>query len=196
MLVAIFALRDGCKTPPTVDNRKVIDSFRSVIKSDSLNYVKVHQLDSIHIATTSAHADTLEAGYKYYRDQAVDKGRKLLDLNGRYQQARAQLDTILALSRCDSLSLALDSTAQLVWNAGRKVDSLLFVNDDLKNAQDTALAHCRITLGINSDNFSKSLMVYEAQLVSDQAALKKAKKGKVWGWVSAGVMTVLAAIKK
>lgn len=189
VLVAVIALRDGCGAAADNENYiHTIDSLKRFMRSSLADYDKQHKSDSAHIASLSQDADTLRVRYNDIKQRATVQGRQLLALNEQVKQSIVKHDTAATIPLCDQLTHEIDSMAIVIWEGERRVDSLLFVNDDLKAVLTKANEKCNAQIELMRKVSSELAQNYEAQHQADAAQIRKEKKGKViWAVVAVGI---------
>lgn len=179
VLMAVIVMNNSCNN--TSVNTRYQDSITVLKRLNSTlaeDYGKQRQSDSEQIAIATHEAEAYRALYDASRQEVNTKGKQLLATNERLKQALVAHDTPTVYIRCDSVSRELDSVAALVWAAERRVDSLLFVNDDLKAAQVAALNNCHVAIEKQRQVTSALVKQYEAQLRQDEAIISKQKRGR------------------
>lgn len=196
-LVLIFTIYQGCgqaqQQVKLAQAHQQLDSAKAVLQDITTHYQQQAVKDSAGIAYLTRQVDSFKRGWDNSKTEIIARDKRITSLNADYKAARSQKDTVTSLAKCDSLSNENDSLHVELWTAGRRVDSLLFVNDDLKNAQDTALSHCTIALKATQGATRQLITNYESMLKYDQQQLRKSKTK---GWLQTGLGAIIGyAIK-
>jgi hypothetical protein len=190
-------LYKGCNNPAPTSKDKAIDSLLEKMKSDSIEGEARYIQDSGLIHNLTIALDTAITSLAKERQRFTIQGGRLLVTNKELRAALVAHDTASVYTRCDTLSRQIDSIAQVKWNVDRELDRQIVLNEQLRIADSTALAHCREDLKNTRSAASELVENYEAQRQADHAALKKAKRGKgLWGGIGAVAGAAIRSIFK
>jgi len=195
--IILIMLYKECNVPAPTSKDKAIDSLLEKMKSDSIEGEARYKQDSGLIQNLTVALDTTSKALAEVRQKFDARGKVILATNKELHSALIAHDTPRVYTNCEYLSFQIDSIAQVKWNVDRELDRQLILNEQLRIADSTALAHCRDDLKNTRSAASELVGNYEAQRQADHAALKKAKRGKgLWAGIGAVTGAVIRSIFK
>lgn len=168
-----------------------IDSLRTAMRHDSALFAQQSRLQNEIILNRTYEADSLQKKYDTAKLIIVAKGKEILALNARTKASKTVTDTSAYSRNCDTLTNQIDSMAQDIWTAGRTIDSLLFVNDDLKAAQQKQIENYQNQQAKERQSYNLIMQSYAAQHAYDSLLIKRTKKQRAGFAIVGGAAGVI-----
>ncbi len=198
IIVAVITIyfAKGCNVSyPKSEIAKENDILKDKLNTITIEGEARHKLDSGLNHDLTVALDTTNKALTIANKKLAVRDKQIFAANKELHAALIVHDTPAVYKNAEYMAFQIDSMGTEKWNVDRELDRQIVLNEQLRLADSTALANCRGDLKHTREAASAYMSNVEIQHQQDQAALKKAKRGRgLWAVIGGAIGVAIKSI--